>query len=106
MRRFVDIDGVLPIVGNPPKSWIYRRTAAGHRDPIPHYRPGNRLLFDPDEVTAWVESHRVTRDDLEWAPPWINEKDPAIDGVSPTPAPTSPLRALAKGAESERRHRN
>lgn len=105
MTHFVDIDGVLPIVGNPPKSWIYRRTAAGHSDPIPHYRPGNRLLFDPDEVTAWVESHRVTRDDLEWAPPWIatpNEEGPA-DLAGPSSTPRLP-RQKENSHESKRAH--
>jgi excisionase family DNA binding protein len=41
-----------------PKSFIYRRTARGHDDPIPHYRLGGHLRFKAEDIEAWVESHR------------------------------------------------
>ncbi|MHB8068934.1 MAG: helix-turn-helix domain-containing protein [Desulfobaccales bacterium] len=27
---------------------------------IPHYRLGARVLFDPEEVETWLQSHKVT----------------------------------------------
>lgn len=89
MRQFVGIDEILPILGNPLKSWVYRRTARGHEDPIPAYRIGGRLLFDPEEIQAWVESHRVTRDDLEWAPPWLPANAERPPGTGASSSPTS-----------------
>jgi hypothetical protein len=35
--------------------WV--RSMVARRDPserLPHYKPGGRLLFDPDEVDAWM----------------------------------------------------
>jgi hypothetical protein len=35
--------------------WV--RSMVARRDPgerMPHYKPGGRLLFDPDEVDAWM----------------------------------------------------
>ncbi|RJR43639.1 MAG: DNA-binding protein [Deltaproteobacteria bacterium] len=26
---------------------------------IPHYRLGGRVLFDPEEVETWLQSHKV-----------------------------------------------
>ena len=40
------------------KSFIYRRTARGHGDPIPHYRIGSHLRFKPDDIREWIEGHR------------------------------------------------
>ena len=37
--RYLNIEQVADIMGVP-KSFIYRRTARGHDDPIPHYRLG------------------------------------------------------------------
>lgn len=41
-----------------PKSFIYRRTAKGHDDPIPNYRLGRHLRFKLEDVEAWIENHR------------------------------------------------
>jgi hypothetical protein len=44
-----------------PLSWIYRRTAKGHPDPLPAIRLGGLLRFDPEELTKWAERHRSER---------------------------------------------
>lgn len=55
--RYLNIEQVAAILGVP-KSFIYRRTARGHGDPIPHYRIGSHLRFKPDDINAWIEGHR------------------------------------------------
>ena len=55
--RYLNIEQVAAILGVP-KSFIYRRTARGHGDPIPHYRIGSHLRFKPDDIQEWIESHR------------------------------------------------
>ena len=55
--RFLNIEQVAEIIGVP-KSFIYRRTARGHDDPIPHYRLGGHLRFKLDDVEEWIERHR------------------------------------------------
>lgn len=55
--RYLNIEQVAAILGVP-KSFIYRRTACGHGDPIPHYRIGSHLRFKPDEIQEWIEGHR------------------------------------------------
>ncbi len=55
--RYLNIDQVAEIIGVP-KSFIYRRTARGHDDPIPHYRLGSHLRFKLDDVEEWIERHR------------------------------------------------
>ena len=55
--RYLNIEQVADILGVP-KSFIYRRTARGHSDPIPHYRIGGHLRFKLEDVEAWVEIHR------------------------------------------------
>lgn len=37
------------------KHTLYRKTAAGT---IPHFRQGNRLLFDESELLSWLKSGR------------------------------------------------
>lgn len=56
-RGYLNIDQVAELLGVP-KSFIYRRTARGHDDPIPHYRLGGHLRFKLIDVEAWVEAHR------------------------------------------------
>ena len=38
-----------------------------HLGEISHFKIGRRLLFDKDEIDAWIESHRVTKnqDDMK-----------------------------------------
>ena len=55
--RYLTIQQVAEIIGVP-KSFIYRRTARGHGDPIPHYRLGGHLRFKLDDVEEWIERHR------------------------------------------------
>jgi excisionase family DNA binding protein len=55
--RYLTIEQVAQIIGVP-KSFIYRRTARGHGDPIPHYRLGGHLRFKLDDVEEWIERHR------------------------------------------------
>lgn len=55
--RYLNIEQVADMLGVP-KSFIYRRTARGHADPIPHYRIGGHLRFKLEDVEAWVETHR------------------------------------------------
>ena len=55
--RYLNIEQVAEIIGVP-KSFIYRRTARGHGDPIPHYRLGGHLRFKLDDVEEWIERHR------------------------------------------------
>lgn len=54
---FLTIDQVAALIGVP-KSFLYRRTARGHGDPIPHYRLGGHLRFHLDDIEAWIEKHR------------------------------------------------
>ena len=55
--RYLNIEQVAEIIGVP-KSFIYRRTARSHGDPIPHYRFGGHLRFRLDDVEEWIEPHR------------------------------------------------
>lgn len=55
--RYLTVADVAALIGVP-KSFIYRRTARGHGDPIPHYRLGGHLRFKLDEIEAWIESHK------------------------------------------------
>ena len=55
--KYLTIDQVAELLAVP-KSFIYRRTARGHDDPIPHYRLGGHLRFKAEDIEAWVESHR------------------------------------------------
>ena len=55
--RYLNIEQVAEMIGVP-KSFIYRRTARGHDDPIPHYRLGGHLRFKLDDVEEWIERHR------------------------------------------------
>lgn len=54
---YLSVADVAALIGVP-KSFIYRRTARGHADPIPHYRLGGHLRFKLDEIEAWIESHK------------------------------------------------
>lgn len=57
LTPYLTIDQVAALIGVP-KSFIYRRTARGHGDPIPHYRLGGHLRFKLDDVEDWIERHR------------------------------------------------
>ncbi|MFN2594389.1 MAG: helix-turn-helix domain-containing protein [Actinomycetota bacterium] len=54
---YLSIEQVAALIGVP-KSFIYRRTARGHGDPIPHYRLGGHLRFKLDDIESWIENHR------------------------------------------------
>ncbi len=55
--RYLNIEQVAEMLGVP-KSFIYRRTARGHDDPIPHYRIGGHLRFKLEDDESWIETHR------------------------------------------------
>lgn len=57
LSRYLNIEQVAEIIGVP-KSFIYRRTARGHNDPIPHYRLGGHLRFKLPEIEEWISMHR------------------------------------------------
>ena len=40
------------------KDWIYHRTAPSAEDPIPHFKFGKYVKFDPEseEFQAWLQS--------------------------------------------------
>lgn len=57
VARYLTIDQVAAMI-EVPKSFIYRRTARGHGDPIPHYRLGGHLRFKLEDIEAWIESHK------------------------------------------------
>lgn len=56
---YLTIEQVAALIGVP-KSFIYRRTARGHGDPIPHYRLGGHLRFKLDDIEGWIETHKST----------------------------------------------
>lgn len=60
--RYLTAQEVADLLGVP-KSFVYRRTARGHPDPIAHYRFGGHLRFQAADVEEWIARHRVV--DLE-----------------------------------------
>ena len=57
LSPYLTIEQVASLIGVP-KSFIYRRTARGHGDPIPHYRIGGHLRFKLADIEQWIEGHR------------------------------------------------
>ncbi len=54
---FLTVEQVCSIL-NYTKSYVYQLT---HRREIPFYKPrGGKLLFDPDELKAWVAAGKVS----------------------------------------------
>lgn len=53
----MDTEGLSNYLGVP-ESWVYRRTAKGHPDPLPFVKVGGLLRFRPSEIEAWLEAHR------------------------------------------------
>lgn len=51
-----------------PASWIYRRTSAGHPDPLPALKIGKLLRFRVADIEEYLEQHRNR--DAEWTPKW------------------------------------
>lgn len=58
-RRLVDIDDAACQLGVPVRH--IRRLVAERR--IPFFKWGSRLHFDPIEIDAWIERHRVPPSD-------------------------------------------
>ena len=52
---FLSVDEVASLLGLS-KSTIYRYTS---KKQIPHIKLFNRVLFQPAELTRWVNEHRV-----------------------------------------------
>lgn len=63
----LSVTDLSELLGVPP-SWVYRRTARGHPESLPHYKLGGLLRFKREEIEEWVEQHRVERE--EWKPKW------------------------------------
>lgn len=59
-RRLVDIDGAADRLGVPVRH--VRRLVAERR--IPYIKWGSRLHFDPAEIDAWIQRHRVPSHDV------------------------------------------
>ena len=59
-RRLVDIDGAADRLGVPVRH--VRRLVAERR--IPYIKWGSRLHFDPVEIDAWIQRHRVPPSDV------------------------------------------
>jgi excisionase family DNA binding protein len=57
-RPLIGVERVAEML-SVPLSWVYRRTAKGHPDPLPAIKVGGLLRFDPDELEAWLERHRL-----------------------------------------------
>ena len=58
VQRMLTIEQVCELLGVA-KTFVYRRTCKGHPDPIPAYRLGGHLRFQPDEIDAWIQVHRL-----------------------------------------------
>ena len=56
-RPLLDIDGVAGYLGVSVRH--IRRLVAERR--IPFIKWGSKLHFDPDEIDAWIDSHRQPR---------------------------------------------
>ncbi len=46
---------------------LSKRTIWGHRNEIPHFRYGNKLIFRKSELDRWMETFRVQDQDLDAA---------------------------------------
>lgn len=47
------LDEMLPVTRRTLQRWLARRYK-----PIPHFRVGRRIFFDPDRVVDWLEEHK------------------------------------------------
>jgi excisionase family DNA binding protein len=54
---FLDIDQVCKALGMSDST--IRRCCKQKVDPIPHFKVGGKLKFDPEEVKKWVKKHRA-----------------------------------------------
>jgi len=52
-KKFISIAAVVNFLGVS-RPTVYRFIEKG----MPNYKVGGRRLFDPDELTEWVKSHR------------------------------------------------
>ncbi len=50
-RAYLSVDGAANYIACP-KSRLYALVSAGQ---VPHRKDGSRLLFQPDELDAWLE---------------------------------------------------
>ena len=53
-KKLIGVKEVSETTGLP-ASWIYSQAAAGR---IPHLKLGKYLKFRPQEIAAWLETHR------------------------------------------------
>lgn len=55
MKKYLNIDEVSEYI-NKKKATIYQLT---HMRKIPHIKSGGTLLFDPDDLDAWLDSQKI-----------------------------------------------
>jgi excisionase family DNA binding protein len=55
MKKYLNIDEVAEYI-NKKKATVYQMT---HMRKIPFIKIGGNLLFDPDDIDAWLESQKI-----------------------------------------------
>src|SRR5437867_1190949 len=66
--QFLRSDSYLPITAAAEYIGVSRRFLEGRRSEIPHYRPGNKILFKRSDLDRWMELYRqepITQKDLK-----------------------------------------
>jgi len=52
----MDVEAVAGMLGVP-VSFVYDRTRKNSPDPIPHFKVGKYVRFDPEAVAQWLTEH-------------------------------------------------
>jgi excisionase family DNA binding protein len=76
-QNFLTIQGVSQYLGIKPKT-LYARVKE-----IPHYKVGRLVRFRKEDVDAWMEKHRVARDEKTQEP----EPESSTPAMEPVPKP-------------------
>jgi len=76
-QNFLTIQGVSQYLGIKPKT-LYARVKE-----IPHYKVGRLIRFKREDVDAWMEKHRVARDEKTQEP----EPESSTPAMEPVPKP-------------------
>jgi len=56
MKQLMDVEAVAGMLGVP-VSFVYDRTRKNSPDPIPHFKVGKYVRFDPEAVAQWLTEH-------------------------------------------------
>ncbi len=64
MKLFLNVEEIASEL-RVAKSWIYERTRKGSPDPMPHFKLGKYLRFDPKSKAfrRWLRSQEVHRNE-------------------------------------------